>query len=161
MPWKHHHSRVADLPPSSIRAEDVHRLCEHVIDLRHVHAGMLYVIGLTTMWKHVGVIRPLKMAKGMVTFPMARGVRIGKGTALRPDEVIKQHTTPPQPAGIPIPDKSGFQKVVEHGDERILAAKEKKKAQQALDKAVGKRAGTKGPSRRTKKRKTNILSFLE
>ncbi|GJZ37224.1 hypothetical protein Tco_0583415 [Tanacetum coccineum] len=180
MPWKHHDSRVADLPPSSIRAEDVHRLCEHVIDLRYVHAVMLYVIGLTIMWKHVGVIRPLKMAKGMVTllisgrlsspklsyallsnllllccffvlaanmseflrFPMAKGVRIGKGTSLRPDEVIKQHTTPPLPAGIPIPDKSGFQKVVEHGDERILAAKEKKKAQQALDKAVGKQDGS-------------------
>ncbi|GKF95186.1 hypothetical protein Tco_0287921 [Tanacetum coccineum] len=60
-------------------------------------------------------------------FPRAGGVRIGRGTALRVNEVIEQHTTPPLLAGTPIPDKSSFQKVVEHGDERIIATKEKKK----------------------------------
>ncbi|GKB93264.1 hypothetical protein Tco_0979401 [Tanacetum coccineum] len=69
-------------------------------------------------------------------FPRAGGVRIGRGTALRVNEVIEQHTTPPLLAGTPIPDKSSFQKT----------------------KAAGKRPRTGGHFRRIKKRKTTPLT---
>nr|GEX41787.1 hypothetical protein [Tanacetum cinerariifolium] len=67
---------------------------------------------------------------------MAGGVRIGRATSLRPNRVITQHTTDPLSVGMSIPDKTSFQKVVEHVDEHILAAKEKKKAHDAQDKAA-------------------------
>nr|GEW91484.1 hypothetical protein [Tanacetum cinerariifolium] len=54
MPWRHHDSSVADSPPMGIRAMDICRLCENVIDLRLVHSAMLYEIGLMTIWKHAG-----------------------------------------------------------------------------------------------------------
>ncbi|GKC23763.1 hypothetical protein Tco_1025913 [Tanacetum coccineum] len=67
-------------------------------------------------------------------FSMAGGVRVGKGTALAANE-----------------------KVVEYENERFLAAK--RKAQEAKDRAVGKRAATEGASNRPKKKKTTPLSF--
>ncbi|GJW65609.1 hypothetical protein Tco_0117493, partial [Tanacetum coccineum] len=54
MPWRHQDSSVADLAPTDVRAKDIRRLCENVIDLRPVHPAMLYAIGLTTIWKRVG-----------------------------------------------------------------------------------------------------------
>ncbi|GJU32463.1 hypothetical protein Tco_1176052 [Tanacetum coccineum] len=102
---------------------------------KQVHPGMLYEIGLTTIWKHVGYHPAFIGAEGNVVddmfeflkFPMASGVMIGRGTALRPYEVISQHTTALVATGTPIPDKTNYEKVVEHGDARIIAAKEKKK----------------------------------
>ncbi|GKB61963.1 hypothetical protein Tco_0918149 [Tanacetum coccineum] len=87
---------------------------------------------------------------------MAGGVRVGKGTALAANEVIPQHITPPLPSGSQIPEKSDHQRVVEVENERVLT--EKRKAQTAKDKAVGKRAAE-GTSQRTKKKKTTPLSF--
>ncbi|GJZ63176.1 retrovirus-related pol polyprotein from transposon TNT 1-94 [Tanacetum coccineum] len=120
---------VADPPPTRVWAEDIRRLCENIIDLRPVHPAMLYEIGLTTIWKHVGH-HPV--------FKDGEGIRVGKGTALAANEVIAQHTTQPLPFGSQIPEKSDYQKVVEHEDERVLAAK--KKPQSAKDKAFEKRS---------------------
>nr|GEV27781.1 hypothetical protein [Tanacetum cinerariifolium] len=125
MPWRHHDSNVADLSPSDVCAEDIRLLCEHVVDLRPVHPDMLYEIGLTTILE-----TPANIFEFM-RFLMASGVRIGRGTALRPDE-----------------------KVVESGDARILEAKEKKKGQDVQNKVTGKRRGTEGPSQCLKKKKT-------
>ncbi|GJZ69491.1 hypothetical protein Tco_0633041 [Tanacetum coccineum] len=77
----------------------------------------------------------------------------------RPDEVIALHTIAPFPSMTTIPDKTGFRKVVEYADKRILAAKEKNKAHNAQDKAADKCHGTGGPSRRAKKKKTAPISL--
>ncbi|GJZ53621.1 hypothetical protein Tco_0608506 [Tanacetum coccineum] len=90
-------------------------------------------------------------------FPMASGVRISRGTTLRENEVIVQNTTQPLPVVTPIPEKSDFQKVVEHEDERVLAAK--RKAEEAKDRATGKRPAPGVPSRQTKKKKTAPISM--
>ncbi|GJU88906.1 hypothetical protein Tco_1301329 [Tanacetum coccineum] len=147
------------------RAKEIRWLCENVIDLHPVHPAMLYAVGLTTVWKHVGHHPVFKDGEGTVAtsmsqflkFPMAGGVRVGKGTALAANEAIPQHTTPPLPSGTQIPEKSDHQKVFEYENERVLAGK--RKAQAAKDRAVGKRAATEGTSRRTKKKKTAPLSF--
>ncbi|GJV03154.1 gypsy type transposase [Tanacetum coccineum] len=164
MPWRHQDSSLADPAPTGVHTEDIHRLCENVIDLRPVHPAMLYTVGLTTMWKHVGHHPVFKDGEGNVAtsmsqflkFSMAGGVRVGRGTTLVANEVIPQHTTPPLPSRSQIPEKLDYQRVVEVENERVLAAK--RKAQIAKDKAVGKKA-TKGVSHRTKKRKTVPLSF--
>ncbi|GKD51906.1 hypothetical protein Tco_1280882 [Tanacetum coccineum] len=145
MPWRHQDSSVADPALTGVRAEDIRRLCENVIDLRPVHPAMLYAVGLTTIWKHVGHHPVFKDSEGNVAtsmsqflkFPMAGGVRVGRGTALAANE-------------------SDHQRVVEVENERVLAAK--RKAQIAKDKAVGKKVAE-GVSHRTKKRKTTPLSF--
>ncbi|GKC31354.1 hypothetical protein Tco_1038648 [Tanacetum coccineum] len=152
MPWRHKNSSVADPPPTGVRAEDIRRLCENIIDLRPVYPTMLYEIGLTTIWKYVGHHPVFKDGDGNVAtsmsqflkFPMSGGVRLGKGTTLAPNEAVAQHTTAPLPPGSQIPEKSDSQKVVEHEDERVLAAQ--RKAQAAKDKATGKRAAVEGTS---------------
>ncbi|GJX12454.1 hypothetical protein Tco_0204212 [Tanacetum coccineum] len=134
-----------DLLPFGVRAEDIRLLCEHVIDLRPVHPGMLYEICLTTIWKHVGYHPAFIGAEGNVVadmfeflkFPMASGVMIGRGTALRPYEVISQHTTAPLATEMPIPDKTDNEKVVEHYDARIIAAKENRKVNTIHSEARG------------------------
>ncbi|GJV81900.1 hypothetical protein Tco_1517770 [Tanacetum coccineum] len=136
MPWRHQDSSVADPPPTGVRVEDIRRLCEHVIDLRLVYPTMLYTVGLTTIWKHMGHHPVFKDGEGNVAtsmseflkFPMAGGVRVGKGTALADNE-----------------------------NERVLAAK--RKTQAAKDRAVGKRSAAEGTARHTKKKKTDPLSF--
>ncbi|GKD22630.1 hypothetical protein Tco_1224333 [Tanacetum coccineum] len=90
-------------------------------------------------------------------FLLARGVRVSKGAALTADEVIPQHTAQPFPSGAQIPEKSDHEKVVEYENERVLAAK--RKAHAAKDKATKKRSAAKGTSRRTKKKKTDPLTF--
>ncbi|GKB04826.1 hypothetical protein Tco_0833021 [Tanacetum coccineum] len=64
MPWRHQVSSVADPPPTGVRAEDICQLCENVIDLRLVHPEMLYAVGLTTIWKHVGHHSVFKDSEG-------------------------------------------------------------------------------------------------
>ncbi|GJR40007.1 hypothetical protein Tco_1215691 [Tanacetum coccineum] len=165
MPWRHQNSSVADPPPTGVRAEDIRRLCENIIDLRPVHPAMLYAIGLTTIWKHVGHHPVFKDGEGTVAtsmsqflkFSMAGGVRVGKGATLVANEVIPQHTTQPLPFGSHILEKSDRQKVVEYENERVLAAK--RKAQAARDKATGNRSAAEGTSRRTKKKKGAPLTF--
>ncbi|GKB27614.1 hypothetical protein Tco_0867015 [Tanacetum coccineum] len=165
MPWRHLDSSVTDPPHMSVRAEDIHLLCENMIDLRLVHPTMLYEIGLTTIWKHVGHHLVFKDGEGNVAtsmsrflkFPMVGGVRFGKGTAVKENKTIVQHTTQPLPSRNLIPKKSDHQKVVEHEDERVLVAK--RKAQMAKDKAVGKRLAAEESSRRTKKKKTALMSM--
>ncbi|GJZ19499.1 hypothetical protein Tco_0556089 [Tanacetum coccineum] len=127
MSWRHQDSSVADPPPTGIQAEDIYRLCENVIDLRLVHPAMLYAIGLTTIWKHMGHHQVFKDGEGIgnIIFLMAGGVRVGKGTTLAANEVIPQYTTPPLPSSSQIPKKSDHQKVVEYENERVLAAKRK------------------------------------
>ncbi|GJY27245.1 hypothetical protein Tco_0401971 [Tanacetum coccineum] len=164
MPWRHQDSSVADPTPTGVRAEDIHRLCEHIIDLRLIYPAMLYTIGPTTIWKHVGHHPVFKDGEGTGNiivlqsfFPMAGGVRVGKGTALASNEAIPHHTTPPLPSGSQIPEKSDHQKFFEYENERVLAAK--RKAQAAKDRAVRKRVAAEGASQRTKKKKTAPLSF--
>ncbi|GJT57890.1 hypothetical protein Tco_0992944 [Tanacetum coccineum] len=130
MPWRHKNSSVADPPPTGVRADDIRRLCENMIDLHPVHPAMLYEIGLTTIWKHVGQHPVFKDGDGN-----------GNVVVLRSQ----------------IPEKTDSQKVVEHEDERVLVAQ--RKAQAAKDKAAGKRSAAEGTSRRTKKKKIVPMSF--
>ncbi|GJW97733.1 hypothetical protein Tco_0179541 [Tanacetum coccineum] len=105
---EYNYSNVSDPPPSRVSAEDVRLLCKNVIDLCPVHPVMLYEIGLTTIWKHVGHHPAFKDGEGNVAanmskflkFPMARGVRIGHGTALRPNKEAKDKTVGKRPGHV-------------------------------------------------------------
>nr|GEU91526.1 transposase (putative), gypsy type [Tanacetum cinerariifolium] len=135
-------SSMADPPPTGVRDEDIRRLCGHVIDLRPVHPAMLYAVGLTTIWKHVGHHPDFKdgernIATSMsefLKFLIAGSVRVGKRTTLANNE-----------------------RVVEYENERVLAAK--RKAQAAKDRAAGKRSAAEGTSHPTKKKKGAPMTF--
>ncbi|GKF58165.1 hypothetical protein Tco_0171702, partial [Tanacetum coccineum] len=62
MAWRHHDSSVADpFPkPSEYNASDVTKLHEVVIAPRKPHPSILYVDGLSHVWKHVGRAFSLK-----------------------------------------------------------------------------------------------------
>nr|GEU48110.1 transposase (putative), gypsy type [Tanacetum cinerariifolium] len=117
IPWRHKNSSVADPSPTGVRAGDIHRLCENIIDLRSVYPAMLYEIGLTTIWKHVGYHPVLKDVEGNVATSMSQFLKfsMSEGSALA--------------RGSPR---------VEHEDERVLEAK--RMAQSAKDKVAGKRS---------------------
>ncbi|GKA95097.1 hypothetical protein Tco_0817135 [Tanacetum coccineum] len=137
MSWRHQDSRLANPSPIGVHAEDIRRLCENVIDLRPVHPAMLYAVGLTTIWKHVGHHPVFKDGKGNVATSMSQFLKF------------------PMAGGVRIPEKSDHQRVFEVKNERVLVAK--RKSQIAKDKAVRKKAAE-GVSHRTKKRKTTPLS---
>ncbi|GKB87826.1 hypothetical protein Tco_0960098 [Tanacetum coccineum] len=114
MLWRHQNSSVADPPTTGVRAEYIRRLCENIFDLRSVLPAMLYEIGLTTIWKHVGHYLVFKDGEG-------NGIPVGKGNSLTENEAIVQHTTPSFLAGALIPENYGHQKVVEHEDAKSEA----------------------------------------
>nr|GEW41275.1 hypothetical protein [Tanacetum cinerariifolium] len=136
-PWRHQDSSMADPDPTGVRAKDIRRLCKNVIDLHPVYLAMLYAVGLTTIWKHVGHHSVFKDAaismSQFLKFLMARG----------------------------IPKKSDHQRVIEYENERVLAAK--RKAQAAKDKAVGKRAATRGsfPTNEEEEDSAFVLCFIK
>ncbi|GJX27252.1 hypothetical protein Tco_0233548 [Tanacetum coccineum] len=107
-------SSVADPPSTSVRAANICRLCEHVVDLHPVHPAMLYAIGLTTIWKYVGHHPVFKDGEG-------------NGNLL-PSWLNSLSFLWPEV----------FVLVVEVENERVLAAK--RKTQAAKDKAVAERA---------------------
>ncbi|GJZ33047.1 hypothetical protein Tco_0578483, partial [Tanacetum coccineum] len=116
-------SSVVDSPPTGVQAEDVRRLCENVIDLRPVHPVMLYAVGFTTIWKHVGHHLVFKDGEGTVATSMSQFLKFPISQIL---------------------EKSDHQKVVEHEDEMVLA--EIRKSQEAKDKVAGKRSAAEGTS---------------
>nr|GEV14141.1 hypothetical protein [Tanacetum cinerariifolium] len=93
MPWRHQDSNVADSAPTGL-------------DLRPY--GSMW--GYNPVFKDGEGTVPTSMSQ-FLKFPMAGGVRVGKGTALTANKAIPQHTTPPLPSGTQIPEKSYHQNV--------------------------------------------------
>lgn len=55
MPWRHPDSSVTDDAPAGGYLEaDVAKLCEGIVELRPIHSGLLYEVGLKKVWKHSG-----------------------------------------------------------------------------------------------------------
>ncbi|GJZ33113.1 hypothetical protein Tco_0578549 [Tanacetum coccineum] len=79
MAWRHHDSIVADPFPKSneYNASDVTKLREVVIALRKPHPSLLYVAGLSHVWKHAGRAFILKDSKG-------KGCKVAVGELLPP-----------------------------------------------------------------------------
>nr|GEV39529.1 hypothetical protein [Tanacetum cinerariifolium] len=130
MPWRHQDSSGADPAPTGVLAEDIRRLCENIIDLCPVHPAMLYAVGLTTIWKHVGHHSVFKDGKGT-------------GNII----LLQVYLNFSNSRWSEIPKKSDHQRVVEYENERVLAAK--RKAHAAKDRKVRKRAAPEGASQRT------------
>ncbi|GJZ91154.1 hypothetical protein Tco_0663081 [Tanacetum coccineum] len=93
MAWRHHDSSVADPFPKSSEydASDVAKLQEVIISLRKPPPSLLYVTGLSNVWKLAGYIFSLKDSKGKVVtmaeflrFPNFQGSKVAVGSLLPP-----------------------------------------------------------------------------
>ncbi|GJQ91874.1 hypothetical protein Tco_0003013 [Tanacetum coccineum] len=135
MAWRHHDSDVNDtLSDNDFSLLDVRALVEKVIDLRPMHPGLLFAVGLATTWDFPGFYHIFKDTGGNVItmseylrFPFLFEVLIAKGAVVPATHPVGQNTTPPLPVGQPIPNKT---------DDQL---EEKKKAQTATKKKENKK----------------------
>ncbi|GKB56072.1 hypothetical protein Tco_0912258 [Tanacetum coccineum] len=136
MAWRHHDFDVNDmLSNDGFSMDDVRTLAEKVIDLCPVHSGLLFSIGLATIWDFPGFHLFFKDTGGNATtmskylcFPFLFGVSIRKGTAILATNQIEPNTTPPLLVGETILDKIKARLEVEVKDPKVVAVREKKKA---------------------------------
>ncbi|GJW49527.1 hypothetical protein Tco_0090878 [Tanacetum coccineum] len=163
MAWRHHDSDVSDaFSNNDFSIQDVQSLTKKIIDLRPVPPGILFGVGLATTWDCPGFFPVFKdTGRNVVTkhfeylrFPTSfrsvdftlwhKGVANPdqnyqhSGAAIPTNHLVGQNTTPPLPVGQPIPDKIDSQREVEVEDPKVVAAKEKKRAQVARDAAKKK-----------------------
>ncbi|GJX99093.1 hypothetical protein Tco_0356112 [Tanacetum coccineum] len=144
MAWLHHDSNVADPFPKSneYNASDVTKLREVVISLRKPPPSLLYVAGLSNVWKHVGHAFYLKDSKGKV-LSMAeflrlsnfKGCKITAGVLLPPGTIRVTHLANPAVTLEAIPPKTADMVVVEIPCRKVLDDKEKKR-KKAKEKAA-------------------------
>nr|GEU98105.1 hypothetical protein [Tanacetum cinerariifolium] len=118
----------------------VHSLTERIIDLRHVPFGLFFGAGLATTWEFPGFSPVFKDTKGNVVtmseylrFLFLTGASIVKGAAVPANHPVGHNTTPLLPVDQHILDKTDSQRKVELKDPKLVAAREKKKAQSADD----------------------------
>ncbi|GKD50287.1 hypothetical protein Tco_1279263 [Tanacetum coccineum] len=104
MAWRHHDSDVNDtFPDNDFSLLDVRALAEKVIDLRPMHPGLLFVVGLATTWDFPRFYPIFKDTGGNVItmseylrFPFLFEVSIAKGAvvpATHPEKKKAQDAT--------------------------------------------------------------------
>nr|GFA41415.1 hypothetical protein [Tanacetum cinerariifolium] len=109
MAWRHHDSDVYDpLLNDDYNILDVRTLAENIIDLRLVHPAFFFTIGYATIWEFLGVRPIFKDTRGECD-TMSKYLRF---PFISNDDIL---------------DKTNSQREVEVEDEKVLAAKEKKK----------------------------------
>ena len=174
MPWRHHDSDVSDpFPKGEFNPVHANKLAECIIEPFQVPHDCLYMLGMSSYWKHPGYRAALRdeegrgialrlvvyyyclynlsfiyhwiylyagvtMAEYLKKPPIRRNVNVVKGDRLREGQTIELHLTQPLAAGAPLPEKTDDLLRVEVPDDRVLAAKDKKKEQMA-------RTGSKKP----------------
>ncbi|GJX02744.1 V-type proton ATPase subunit B2 [Tanacetum coccineum] len=146
MAWRHHDSSVADPFPrsSEYNASDVAKLREVVISLRRPPLSILYVAGLSNVWKHAGRAFSIRDSEGKVItmaeflrLPNFKGCKVTAGALLPPGAARVTHLATPAARLQDIPPKTGDMMVAELPCRRVMDDKEKKK-RKAEEKAATK-----------------------
>ncbi|GKB38305.1 retrovirus-related pol polyprotein from transposon TNT 1-94 [Tanacetum coccineum] len=146
MAWRHHDSSVADpFPgPSEYNALDVAKLREVVISLRRPPLSVLYVVGLSNIWKDVGRAFSLKDSEGKVItmaeflrLPNSKGCKVSVGALLSPGAARVTHLASPAERLEDVPSKTGDMMMAEISCRKVLDDKENKK-RKAVEKAAAK-----------------------
>ncbi|GJX93586.1 hypothetical protein Tco_0348172 [Tanacetum coccineum] len=178
MAWRHHDASVADpFPkPSEYNEQDAARLREIAIPLHKPYNSLLYVAGLSLVWKEAGHV-PILMGPKREVLTMAEflrlpdlyGCKIVVKALLPPGAALETHHSTPATRLEDIPPKTGNMETTKVACRKVLADKENKKRKteaKAAAKADGnddvhheevvskKRAGGVGTPR--KKSKTHI-----
>ncbi|GJT64399.1 hypothetical protein Tco_1015879 [Tanacetum coccineum] len=136
MACRHHDSSVAEpFPkPTEYNASDVTKLREVVISLRKPPPSLLYVAGLSNVWKHASRVFSLKDSKGKVVtmakflrFPNFKGCKIVGGDLLPPGSARVTHLSSLTERLEDLPPKTGDMVTAEIPCRKVLDDKEKKK----------------------------------
>ncbi|GJT81173.1 hypothetical protein Tco_1055515 [Tanacetum coccineum] len=154
-------------------ASNVTKLREVVISLHNPPPSLLYVAGLSNVWKHVGHAFYLKDSKGKVLsmaeflrLPNFKGCKITAGVLLPPGTARVTHLSNPADTLEAIPPKTADMVVVEIPCRKVLDDKEKKRKKaeekaavnspaadiQAEKVGIDKDAGEDGPRKKRKVR---------
>ncbi|GJR52185.1 hypothetical protein Tco_1402706 [Tanacetum coccineum] len=148
MAWRHHDSSVAGpFPrPNEYNESDVAKLREVVISLRRPPLSILYVAGLSNVWKHVGRDFSINDSEGKVItiaeflrLPNFKGCKVAAETLLPPNTARVTHLSPPVAWLEDIPPKTRDMIVAEIPCRKVVDDKEKKK------KKAEEKAATKAP----------------
>nr|GEV08709.1 hypothetical protein [Tanacetum cinerariifolium] len=172
MARRHHDSSVADPFPKSNKynASDVAKLRKVVIFLHKPPPSLLYVAGLSNVWKHAGHAFFLKDSKGKVLsmaeflrLPNFKGYKITAGALLPAGLARVTHLANPAATLEDIPPKTVDMTVAEIPCRRVLDDKEKKRkkveekatanspaAEIQVKVGIDKGAGKDGPRKRRK-----------
>nr|GEX93122.1 hypothetical protein [Tanacetum cinerariifolium] len=149
MAWRHHDSSIADpFPrPGEYNASNVAKLREVVISFRWPPLSILYVTGLSNVWKHADRAFSIKDLEGKVItmaeflrLPNFKGGKIAVGTLLPPGAARVTHLAPLAARLEDIPPKTGDMIVAEIPCMKVVDDKEKKKMK------VEEKAATKAPA---------------
>nr|GEX01353.1 putative reverse transcriptase domain-containing protein [Tanacetum cinerariifolium] len=141
--WRHHDSSVADPFPGSneYNASDVAKLWEVVISLRRPPLGVLYVAGLSNVWKHAGRAFSLKYSEEKVItmaeflrLPNLKGCKISAGALLPPGTTRVTHLASLAERLEDVPPKIGDMMVAEIPCRKVLddMGKKKRKAEEKV-----------------------------
>ncbi|GKC57680.1 hypothetical protein Tco_1085278, partial [Tanacetum coccineum] len=146
MAWRHHDSSVADPFPGSseYNVSNVAKLREVVISLRRPPLSILYVAGLSNVWKHAGRAFSIRDSEGKVItmaeflrLPNFKGCKVTAGVLLPPSAARVTHLATPAARLQDIPPKTGEKMVAELPCRKVMDDKEKKK-RKAEEKAATK-----------------------
>ncbi|GJR04996.1 hypothetical protein Tco_0527980 [Tanacetum coccineum] len=122
MAWRHHDSSVADPFPASIEYDvsDAAKIREVVIALRKPPPSLLYVAGLSHVWKHAGRAFSLKDPKG-------KGWKVVASALLTPGSARVTHLANPAERLEDLPPKTGNMVTAKIPCQKVLDDKENKK----------------------------------
>ncbi|GKC00283.1 hypothetical protein Tco_0986419, partial [Tanacetum coccineum] len=146
MAWRHHDSSVADPFPrsSEYNASNVAKLREVVISLRRPPLSILYVAGLSNVWKHADRAFFIRDSEGKVItmakflrLPNFKGCKVTAGVLLPPGAARVTHLATLVARLQDIPPKTDKIMVAELSCRRVMDDKEKKK-RKAEEKAATK-----------------------
>ncbi|GKD68120.1 hypothetical protein Tco_1322210 [Tanacetum coccineum] len=136
MAWRHHDSSVANpFPrPSEYNAPNVAKLREVVISLRWLRLSIIYVAGLSNVWKHAVRAFYIKDSKGKVItmaeflrLPNCKGCEVAARTLLPPGTARVTLRAPPAKRLEDIPPNTWDMVVAKIPCQKVLDDKEKKK----------------------------------
>ncbi|GKE84301.1 hypothetical protein Tco_1558043 [Tanacetum coccineum] len=136
MALRHHDSSISDpIPkPSEYNAPDAAKLREVVISLRKPPPSILYVAGLSNVWKYAGRAFSIKDSNGKVItmaeflrLPNYQGCKVSAGDLLPPNSARVTHLANPTERLEDIPLKSGAMRTAEIPCRKVLDDKERKR----------------------------------
>ncbi|PWA65952.1 transposase (putative), gypsy type [Artemisia annua] len=165
MPWRHQDSDVSDpFPKNEYNIAHAEMLAETPIEPLQVPQGILYALGLSDHWEFPGYRPALRDEEGRgVTMseylkkPLLRKkVNVEKGDKYPEGHVSAVHVTRPLESNAQVPEKTDELRKVEVPDNKVLAAKDRKKEQATkagLKKPPSKRSGGNISSRVQKRTK--------
>ncbi|GKC21647.1 hypothetical protein Tco_1023797 [Tanacetum coccineum] len=129
MAWRHYDSSVADPFPKSneYNEQDAVKLREVAVTLHKPYNSLLYVSGLSLVWKEAGHVPILKGTKGealtmaeFLRLPNLHGCKIVIGALLPPGASLETHLSTSDTRLEDIPPKTGAIETAEIACRKVI-----------------------------------------